>query len=82
MGKSSSSNNAANQQLIIHAGLALEMLPINQMGEGLLNIAQAYLEEDDDEDVEMLSWMIMCNKCKQRIRLVKIISMTFSCWRM
>jgi hypothetical protein len=29
---SSSSNNASNQQLIIHAGLALEMLPINQMG--------------------------------------------------
>jgi hypothetical protein len=36
---SNSSDNVANQQIIIHAGLEMGLLPKNQMGEGLLNIA-------------------------------------------
>jgi hypothetical protein len=46
---SSSSDNVANQQIIIHAGLEMGLLTNNQMGEGLLNIAQAYLDEEEEE---------------------------------
>jgi hypothetical protein len=46
---SNSSDSAANLQLVVHEGLAIDMLPVHQIGEGLLNIAQAYLDEDEDE---------------------------------
>jgi hypothetical protein len=49
---SNSSDVVANLQLIVHDGLALNLLPVNQIGEGLLNIAQAYLEEEEDEMVD------------------------------
>jgi hypothetical protein len=46
------SDNAANQQLVVHAGPILDMIPFNQIGEGLQNIALAYLEEDDESSDE------------------------------
>jgi hypothetical protein len=46
---SSYSDNAANQQIVVHAGIDIGMIPFNQMGERLQNIAQAYLDEEDED---------------------------------
>jgi hypothetical protein len=48
-GSSNSSANAANQQLVIHAGAPVGLIPFHQMGEGLHNIALAYIEEEEED---------------------------------
>jgi hypothetical protein len=57
-GSSNSSVNAANQQLVIHAGVEVGLLPFNQMGEGLQNIALAYIEEGEEADSDDENGMI------------------------
>jgi hypothetical protein len=47
---SSFSDNSANQQPFIHDG-PMGMLPNNQMGEGLMNIENSYIDEEEDEVV-------------------------------
>jgi hypothetical protein len=53
-GSSNSSLGAVNQQLVVHAGAPVGLIPFHQMGEGLQNIALAYIEEEeadfDDEN--------------------------------
>jgi hypothetical protein len=48
-GSSHSSANAANQKLVIHAGAPEGLIPFHQMGEGLQNIALAYIEEEEED---------------------------------
>jgi hypothetical protein len=48
-GSSNSGDNATDQQIVVHAGEDLAIVPFNQMGEGLQNIVQAYLDEEGDD---------------------------------